>query len=150
MGLRRSLQLCCKSLEQSFTMCGSANSSKMFKQTPFLLSREHTRGLWRGQTLGGKKKKKRKAKAGWELSCCVACSLMLNTKTAPCQGAAKAGLLQRQNELGNEGNPCAAPHRLNGAGLDVVIGSIDHPRQGEVNWKVQDPPRKPNQDRGRR
>lgn len=92
-------------------------------------------------------KKKKKAKAGWELSYCVANSLMLNTKTAPCQGAAKAELLQRQNKLGNEGNPCAAPHHLNGAGPVVVIGSMDHSRQGEINWKVQDPPRKPNQDR---
>lgn len=135
MGLRRSLQLWCKSPEQSCTIC----SSKMFKQTLFFLSKEHGTGPQRGQTLT-------KGRLAGSSPTALPTYWSWILKKATHQGA-RAGLLQGENKLGNEGNPSAAPHCLNRTGLVVVMGSTDSPRQGEINSQVQDPPREPSQER---
>lgn len=124
-GLRGNYQLCCKSPEQSciaLVVVLTTNSEK-FKQIPFLLSRELVRGLQEARFW---------QKKGWleALQLHSVLSDVESWKRAPARGAARARLLQRKKKPGNESNPCAALHHLNGSGLVVVRVPFISLRQG--------------------
>lgn len=104
----------------------------MFKPTLLLLSKEHGTGPQKGQTLtkGRLPGSSPAALPTW----------ILNGATH--QGAGRAGLLQVEKQLGNEGNLSEAPHCLNRTRLMVAMGSIDSPRPGEIKSQWQHPSRK--------